>query len=37
MDLQRAAYSALVKQLAALDKVQAKRFPPARFRPRSSR
>jgi penicillin-binding protein 1B len=27
MDLQRAAYSALVKQLAALDKVQAKRFP----------
>jgi len=28
MDLQRAAYSAVVKQLAALDKVQAKRFPP---------
>lgn len=27
MDLQRAAYSALVKQLAALDKAQAKRFP----------
>jgi penicillin-binding protein 1B len=27
MDLQRAAYSALVKQLAALDKVQARRFP----------
>ncbi|HEX7957217.1 MAG TPA: PBP1A family penicillin-binding protein, partial [Pyrinomonadaceae bacterium] len=27
MDLQRAAYAALVKQLAALDKVQAKRFP----------
>ncbi|HLM55470.1 MAG TPA: penicillin-binding transpeptidase domain-containing protein, partial [Pyrinomonadaceae bacterium] len=28
MDLQRAAYAALVKQLAALDRVQAKRFPP---------
>lgn len=28
MDLQRAAYAALTKQLAALDKVQAKRFPP---------
>jgi penicillin-binding protein 1B len=28
MDLQRAAYAALVKQLAALDKVQAKRFAP---------
>jgi penicillin-binding protein 1B len=28
MDLQRAAYAALVKQLAALDKVQAKRYPP---------
>jgi penicillin-binding protein 1B len=27
MDLQRAAYAAVVKQLAALDKVQAKRFP----------
>jgi len=27
MDLQRAAYAALVKQLAALDRVQAKRFP----------
>jgi penicillin-binding protein 1B len=27
MDLQRAAYAALVKQLAALDKVEAKRFP----------
>ncbi|HEX8557160.1 MAG TPA: PBP1A family penicillin-binding protein [Pyrinomonadaceae bacterium] len=27
MDLQRAAYAALVKQLAALDKAQAKRFP----------
>ena len=27
MDLQRAAYGALVKQLAALDKVQSKRFP----------
>jgi penicillin-binding protein 1B len=27
MDLQRAAYGAVVKQLAALDKVQAKRFP----------
>src|SRR5215204_1267002 len=27
MDLQRAAYAALVKQLAALDKVQARRFP----------
>jgi penicillin-binding protein 1B len=27
MDLQRAAYSALVKQLAALDKMQTKRFP----------
>jgi penicillin-binding protein 1B len=28
MDLQRAAYAALVKQLAALDKVQSKRFAP---------
>ena len=28
MDLQRAAYAALTKQLAALDKVEAKRFPP---------
>lgn len=28
MDLQRAAYAALSKQLAALDKVQAKRFEP---------
>ena len=28
MDLQRAAYSALSKQVAALDKVQAKRFAP---------
>jgi penicillin-binding protein 1B len=28
MDLQRAAYAAVVKQLAALDKVQARRFPP---------
>jgi penicillin-binding protein 1B len=28
MDLQRAAYSALAKQLAALDKVQVKRFAP---------
>jgi penicillin-binding protein 1B len=28
MDLQRAAYAAVVKQLAALDKVQSKRFPP---------
>ena len=27
MDLQRAAYSALVKQLAALDRAQARRFP----------
>ncbi|MDT7779035.1 MAG: penicillin-binding protein [Acidobacteriota bacterium] len=27
MDLQRAAYAALVKQLAALDKVEAKRYP----------
>jgi penicillin-binding protein 1B len=27
MDLQRAAYAAVVKQLAALDKVQSKRFP----------
>ncbi|MCA1592297.1 MAG: PBP1A family penicillin-binding protein [Acidobacteria bacterium] len=27
MDLQRAAYAAVTKQLAALDKVQAKRFP----------
>ncbi|HEX5708014.1 MAG TPA: PBP1A family penicillin-binding protein [Pyrinomonadaceae bacterium] len=27
MDLQRAAYAAVVKQLAALDKTQAKRFP----------
>ncbi len=28
MDLQRAAYAALTKQLAALDKVEAKRFEP---------
>jgi penicillin-binding protein 1B len=28
MDLQRAAYAALTKQLAALDKVQSRRFPP---------
>src|SRR5215203_1588873 len=28
MDLQRAAYTALTKQLAALDKVQSKRFAP---------
>jgi penicillin-binding protein 1B len=28
MELQRAAYAAVVKQLAALDKTQAKRFPP---------
>ena len=28
MDLQRAAYAALTKQLTALDKVQAKRFEP---------
>ncbi|HEU4479884.1 MAG TPA: PBP1A family penicillin-binding protein [Pyrinomonadaceae bacterium] len=28
MDLQRAAYAALSKQMAALDKVQAKRFAP---------
>ena len=28
MDLQRAAYQAVTKQLAALDKVQSKRFPP---------
>jgi penicillin-binding protein 1B len=28
MDLQRAAYTALTKQLAALDKLQAKRFEP---------
>ncbi len=27
MELQRAAYAAVVKQLAALDKIQAKRFP----------
>jgi penicillin-binding protein 1B len=27
MDLQRAAYAAVTKQLAALDKIQAKRFP----------
>jgi penicillin-binding protein 1B len=27
MDLQRAAYAAVVKQLAALDKVQSRRFP----------
>src|SRR5437870_248303 len=27
MDLQRAAYAALTKQLAALDKIEAKRFP----------
>ncbi|MGZ8848629.1 MAG: transglycosylase domain-containing protein, partial [Pyrinomonadaceae bacterium] len=28
MDLQRAAYAAVTKQLAVLDKIQAKRFPP---------
>ncbi|HKN84490.1 MAG TPA: PBP1A family penicillin-binding protein [Pyrinomonadaceae bacterium] len=28
MDLQRAAYAALTKQMAALDKIEAKRFPP---------
>ncbi|HEX7176880.1 MAG TPA: PBP1A family penicillin-binding protein [Pyrinomonadaceae bacterium] len=28
LDLQRAAYAAVTKQLAALDKVQSKRFPP---------
>src|SRR5689334_1610054 len=28
MDLQRAAYAALTKQLAALDKIEAKRVPP---------
>lgn len=28
LDLQRAAYAALTKQLAALDKIQAKRFAP---------
>jgi penicillin-binding protein 1B len=28
MDLQRAAYAALTKQLAALDKIEAKRFQP---------
>ena len=28
MDLQRAAYAALTKQLAALDKIYAKRYPP---------
>jgi penicillin-binding protein 1B len=28
MDLQRAAYAALTKQLAALDKIEAKRFAP---------
>ncbi len=28
LDLQRAAYAAVSKQLAALDKIQAKRFPP---------
>ena len=28
MDLQRAAYAAVTKQLAALDKLEAKRFPP---------
>ena len=28
MDLQRAAYAALTKQLAALDKIQSKRFEP---------
>ena len=28
MDLQRAAYAALTKQLASLDKIQAKRFEP---------
>src|SRR5207302_3872550 len=27
MDLQRAAYAAVTKQLAALDKIEAKRFP----------
>lgn len=28
LDLQRAAYAALTKQLASLDKIQARRFPP---------
>ena len=28
MDLQRAAYAALTKQMAALDKIQSKRFEP---------
>src|SRR5690349_19779242 len=28
MDLQRAAYAALTKQMAGLDKIEAKRFPP---------
>lgn len=28
LDLQRAAYAAVTKQLAALDKIEAKRFPP---------
>ena len=28
MDLQRAAYAAVTKQLAVIDKIQAKRFPP---------
>lgn len=28
LDLQRAAYAALTKQLASLDKIQSKRFPP---------
>jgi penicillin-binding protein 1B len=28
LDLQRAAYAAMSKQLAALDKIEAKRFPP---------
>ncbi|HKO60563.1 MAG TPA: PBP1A family penicillin-binding protein, partial [Pyrinomonadaceae bacterium] len=28
LDLQRAAYAAITKQLASLDKIQAKRFPP---------
>ena len=32
MDLQRAAYASLTKQLAALDKVQAKRFEPAHYK-----
>ena len=34
MDLQRAAYAALTKQLADLDKIEAKRFEPGLFRQR---